>query len=252
MNLRQINARKVAVVAGVFFLMTEVTAIVGLLLYQGAMHDANFILGGAGGDNSVLLGAFSEALLALANIGTAVTLYPIVQRQNEGLALGYVAGRVVESTIIIVGIISMVTLVRMRQDVAGAAGASAVSLVVAGKTLMAIHDWTFLFGPDLVLGVNSFMLAYLMYRSRLVPRTIAVLGLVGGPLVFLAATLVLFGVFKQYSSIPTVAALPVFLWEVSLAIWMIAKGFNPIALATGESQQVGTDKGSAVLVPAVV
>jgi hypothetical protein len=142
----------------------------------------------------------------------------------------------------------MVTPVRMRQDVAGAAGTSAVALVVAGKTLMAIHDWTFLFGPDLVLGVNSFMLAYLMYRSALDPRIIAILGLVGGPLVSLAATLVLFGVFKQYSSIQTVLALPVFVWEVFLAIWMIVMGFKPSALATIESSN--SAPASPTLVPA--
>jgi hypothetical protein len=250
MNLRHLNARKIAIVAGVFFWITEVTAVVGLLLYQGAMHDVNFILGGAAGDRNVLLGALSEALLAVANIGTAVTLFPIVRKQSEGIALGYVAGRVVESIIIIVGIITMVTLVRMRQDVAGAAGASAVSLVVAGKTLMAIHDWTFLFGPDLVLGVNSFMLAYLMYRSELVPRLIAILGLVGGPLVSLAATLVLVGILKQYSSIQTIAALPVFLWEVSVATWMIAKGFNPAALASLENHGGDLDSPSLVVAAA--
>lgn len=250
MNLKQLNARKIAIVAGVFFWMTEVTAVLGLLLYQGAMHDVNFILGGVGGDRNVLLGALAEALLAVANIGTAVTLFPIVRKQSEGFALGYVAGRVVESVVIIVGIITMVTLVRMRQDVAGAAGASAVSLVVAGKTLMAIHDWTFLFGPDLVLGANSFMLAYLMYRSKLVPRFIAILGLVGGPLVSVAATLVLVGVLKQYSSIQTIAALPVFLWEASVATWMIAKGFNPAALAALDSQGAALDTPSLVVVAA--
>jgi hypothetical protein len=246
MNIRQLNVRRIAIIAGVFFWMTEITAVVGLLLYQEAMHDVNFILGGSAGDNRVLLGAFFEALLALANIGTAVTLFPIVRRQSEGLALGYVAGRVVESMIIIVGIISMVTLVRMRQDVAGAAGASAISLVVAGKTLMAIHDWTFLFGPDLVLGVNSLVLAYLMYRSALVPRAIATLGLVGGPLVSFAAVLVLFGVFKQYSSIPTMLAAPVFLWEVSLATWMIAKGFKPSALVSLDSRDVNLESPTLV------
>jgi hypothetical protein len=246
MNIKQLNARKIAIIAGVFFWMTEITAVAGLLLYQGAMHEVNFILGGSSGDNRVLLGAFLEALLALANIGTAVTLFPIVRRQSEGLALGYVAGRVVESMIIIVGIISMVTLVRMRQDVAGAAGASAISLVVAGKTLMAIHDWTFLFGPDLVLGVNSLVLAYLMYRSALVPRAIATLGLVGGPLVSFAAVLVLFGIFKQYSSIPTMLAAPVFLWEVSLATWMIAKGFKPSALVSLDSRNVNLESPTLV------
>lgn len=247
MNLGQTNARKIAIVAGVFFLLTEVTAVLGLLFYQGATHDANFILKASADGNRVLLGAFLELLLAIANIGTAVTLFPIVRKQSEGLALGYVCGRVVESTFILVGMICMVTLVRMQQDVAGAAGASAVSLVVAGKTLLAIHDWTFLFGPDMVLGINSLTLAYLMYRSKLVPRVIAILGLVGGPLVFLAATLVLFGVFKQYSSIPTIAALPVFLWEVSLASWMIVKGFSPKALISVENRSAAL--ASPTLVP---
>ena len=121
-------------------------------------------------------------ILAIAGIGTAVTLFPILKRQNEGFALGYVATRVVECTIIVVGIISVLSVVTLRQDLAGATGANAASLETVGTSLVAVKDWTFLFGPGLCAGIgNGILLGYLMYTSRLVPRYLAVLGLVGGP-----------------------------------------------------------------------
>jgi Domain of unknown function (DUF4386) len=124
-------------------------------------------------------------LLAISVIGTAVTLFPIVKRQSEGIALGYVAGRVVEAVVIMVGIMSLLSVVTLRHD---AAGADTGTLVVAGRALVAVHDWTFLFGPGLAIGVNTLLLAYLMYRSGLVPRLIAVVGLIGGPLIFVSSS----------------------------------------------------------------
>jgi Ca2+/Na+ antiporter len=123
------------------------------------------------------LGAFFEVIVAIAVIGTAVTLFPIVKKQNESIALGYVAGRITESMIIIVGIISLVSVVTLRQGFAGATSANAPSYVAVGKAFVAIHNWTFLFGPSLAIGVNTLLLAYLMFKSRLVPRIIPVLGL---------------------------------------------------------------------------
>ena len=139
-------------------------------------------------------------ILAIACIGTAVTLFPILKRQNEGIALGYVASRILESTVIVVGIVSLLSVVTLRQDLAGAAGADAASLVTVGKSLVAIHDSTFLLGPGLVAGTgNGLLLGYLMYRSALVPRAIAVLGLIGGPLVFASGIAVRFGLYEQVS-----------------------------------------------------
>jgi hypothetical protein len=206
---------RTATTAGVFFLITEVSAIAGLALYQPVLSNANYVLG-AGADGRVLLGALCEFILVVACIGTAVTLYPVVKRQNEGVALGYVCGRLLEAAVITVGIISVLTVVTLRQDVAAGSGTDNGSLVAVGTSLVAIHDWTFLLGPSFVLGLNSLLLAYLMYRSGLVPRFIAILGLVGGPLVTMSGVAVLFGLYSPTTH--AISAIPVFAWEVSLAI----------------------------------
>jgi uncharacterized protein DUF4386 len=137
--------------------------------------------------------------------------------------------RTLEAAIISVGVVSLLAVVTLRQQLAGAAGTDAASLVIVGKALVAVHDWTFLLGPNFVLGTNTVLLAYLMYRSGLVPRFIAVLGLVGGPMVFAFAIGVLFGAYKQVSVLGFVTAIPAFAWELTLAIWLIAKGFKPSA-----------------------
>lgn len=220
------STRRTAVVAGVFFLITEITAVAGLLLYDPVLSDANHIVT-AGPDGRVLMGGLFELILVAAVIGSAVTLYPVVKRQNHSLALGYVCGRLLEAAVISVGIVSVLSVVTLRQDLAGAAATDNPSLVTVGRSLVAIHDWTFLLGPNFILGANSLLLACLMYRSRLVPRAIAVLGLIGGPLICASATAVMFGLYDQISAWGSIAALPVFAWEVSLAAYLILKGFKP-------------------------
>ncbi len=229
------STRRIAVVAGVFFIVAAVAAIIGLALYSPVLNDPSYIVTGSGNDTRVTLGAFFEVILAIAVIGTAVTLFPIVKRQNEGVALGYVCGRVVEAIVIVVGIISVLSVVTLRRDFAGTTAANAISLVTVGKSLVAIHGWTFLFGPSLAIGVNTLLLAYLMYRSRLVPRVIAVLGLIGGPLIFASGTAVMFGLYQQISIWGSVGAIPVFAWEMSLAVWLIVKGFKPSPIISGNT-----------------
>jgi hypothetical protein len=226
------SPRKIAIAAGVFYLVTHVTSIGALVLYGPVLNSPDYIVG-SGPDTRVLLGAFFEVILALAIVGTAVTLFPVVKRQNEAIALGYVGLRTLEAAIIAVGIVSLLAVVTLRQQLAGAAGTDAASLVTVGKALVAVHDWTFLLGPNFVLGTNTVLLAYLMYRSRLVPRFIAVLGLLGGPMVFAFAIGVLFGLYKQVSVWGFVTAVPAFAWELTLAIWLIAKGFKPSAITAG-------------------
>jgi len=234
------SLRKTAVLAGAFFIIAAVAALAGLALYGPVLTDPHYIVGASGGDGRVLAGAFCEVILAIAVIGTAVTLFPVVRRQNEGIALGYVAGRIVEAVVIVTGIISLLSVVTLRQDFAGAASVTAAPAVAVGKALVAVHDWTFLFGPGLAIGVNTLMLAYLMYSSGLVPRPIAVLGLAGGPLIFVSSAAVLFGLYKQVSVWGSVAAIPVFAWEMSLAVWLIVRGFRPSAVASlGARQQTG-------------
>ncbi|MER7822408.1 DUF4386 domain-containing protein [Streptomyces sp. NPDC096097] len=219
------STRRTAIVAGVLFLVTEVAAIGGLALYRPLLHDAGYVLG-PGADTQVFLGALCEFVLALAVTGTGAVLYPVLRRRNEGAAVGYVCGRLLEAAVILVGIISVLSVVTLRARADGATDADAASLVSAGRALVAFHDWTFLLGPNFVLGANTLILAGLMYRSRLVPRAIAVLGLVGGTLICASATAVLFGIYEQVSVAGSLAALPVFAWEVTLAVRLLAKGFD--------------------------
>jgi len=211
------------------FVITFITAIPPVFVfYVPVLDDPRYIVG-AGADNSVALGAFLELILIIANIGTAVVLYPLVKRQNEILALGYVTARVVECTFIAVGILSLLSIVTLRQE---AAGGDAASLVTAGKSLVALHDWTFLIGPGFFVGVgNGLMLGYLMYRSALVPRGMALLGLIGGPLVIASGVAILFGVIEAGGVWQGISTIPEFFWELSLGIWLIVRGFNPSAIA---------------------
>ncbi len=228
-------SRRTAVITGVFFLLTEIGAIVGGLLYSPVLNRANYIIG-SGDDNSVFLGASFEVILAVSAVGTAVTLFPILKRQNEALALAYVAARVLEAAVNVVGIISLLAVVTLRQDLSGSGEVNA-ALVAVGSSLLAIHEWTFFFGPGIALGIGSVVLASLMYASRLVPRVIAVLGLVGGSLICASSMAVLFGLYEQLSTAGLVVALPVFAWEVSLAVWLIVKGFRPVPILTGIAPQ---------------
>src|SRR5213595_4253312 len=174
---------------GVLYLITFVTSIPAALLYQPVLDDPVGYIAGAGHDTQILLGALLELLLIIANIGTAVVIFPIVKRQSEALALGYVSARLVECAFILVGIVAVLGIVTLQKEVAGAAEGS------IAYTLAAIKDWTFLLGPGWVVGWgNGLILGYLMYTSGLVPRKMTWLGLVGGPLIIISGTLVMFDV----------------------------------------------------------
>jgi hypothetical protein len=217
--------RRTALIAGVLFVITFVVSIpAALALYTVVLDHPNYIVG-AGSDSRIAFGAFLEMILIVANIGTAVVLYPILKRQNETLSLGYVTARVMESAFIAIGLISLMAVVTLRQDV-GAPGGD--SLVTTGRSLVAIHDWTFLLGPGWIVGLgNGLILGYLMYKSGLVPRGMAMLGLIGGPLIILSGTLVLFDVIEPGSTGQVIATIPEFFWELSLGIYLIVKGFKP-------------------------
>jgi hypothetical protein len=219
--------RRTARIAGVWFVITFVASIPALLLYDPVLNDTGYILG-AGADTRVQFGAFLEIVTAIAGIATAVVLFPIVKRQSEAIALGYVATRVLESTIIVVGLISLLAVVTLRQDLAGAAGSDRATLDVVGRALVAIKDGTFLLGPAYCAGLgNGLLLGYLMYRSGLVPSGMALLGVIGGPLSVVGATFVLFGAWEQTSATQFIFTIPEIAWEASLGIYLIVKGFRP-------------------------
>jgi hypothetical protein len=226
--------RRTAALAGWLFVITFATSIPALLVFYAPVLDKPDYITGAGANayNSVALGALLEMLLIIANVGTAVVLFPILKRQNEAGALGYVAARLVESTFIAIGIVSLLALVTVRDD--GVLGTSAA----LGKSLIAIHDWTFLLGPGFIVGIgNGLILGYLMYRSGLVPRRMAMLGLIGGPLICASGILVLFDVIDAGSPVQFIATIPEFIWELSLGIYLIVKGFKPSPILTAEGPQ---------------
>ena len=209
---------------GVLYLITFVTSIPALALYETVLRHPVSYIAGAGHDKQVLFGAFLELLLIIANIGTAVVIFPIVRRQNEELALGYVTARLFECTFILVGILSMVAIVTLRQQVAGAAEGT------VAYTLAAIKDWTFLLGPGWVVGWgNGLILGYLMYRSGLVPRKVCWLGMIGGPLLIIFGTAVIFTGNNPSSTLATLknlSALPEALWELFLGVYCTIWGFR--------------------------
>src|SRR3954465_6651338 len=209
---------------GVLYLITFVTSIPALLLYEPVLRHPVAYIAGPGHDEQILLGALLELLLIIANIGTAVVILPIVRRQNEELAIGYVTARLVECTFILVGIVSMLGIITLRNEVAGASEGT------VAYTLAAIKDWTFLLGPGWVVGWgNGLILGYLMYRSELVPRRAAWLGLIGGPLIIVSGTAVMFGgddPSDTLRSLQGLATIPEFLWELFLGVYCAFKGFR--------------------------
>jgi len=241
------SMRKTALVAGVLYLITFISSIPAVFLLDPVLSNPNYIVG-AGADTQVIGGAFLDLVNAIAAIGTAVALFSVVRRQNEGFALGFVTARMFEAAVIVIGVVSILSVVTLRQ--AGATGADAASLVTTGRALVAIRDWTFLLGPSLIPGVNALLLGYLMYRSRLVPRVIPILGLIGGPLLISSAVGTMFGVNDAVSVWSGVALLPIFFWELFLGLWMTFKGFKRSApLMVEAAAQAASLDGSATTVP---
>jgi hypothetical protein len=226
-----LELQRTARIFGWLFIATFITSIGAKALFVsgvgGSFSELTFTPG-AISETSIYLGVILEFLLIVANIGTAVVLYPIAKRQSEGLALGFVTARVVESTFILVGIMSIVSMVSVSAAFAGSSGAEASALAAQGSSLVATYDWAFLFGPGLVVGIgNGLILGYLMYRSGLVPRRMAMFGLVGGPMLILSFGLILFGVYENGSSPAFLLAFPEIIWEVSIGIYAAWKGFKP-------------------------
>ena len=217
-------ARKTALVAGVFYLITFVS-IPTLALYGPVKNHRDWILS-SGGHTAVLVGGFLEVIVALACVGTAITLYPVVKRQNEATALGFVAARILEAGMIFTGVISLLSLVTLRQHLGGTAGANAASLVTAGASHVAVYNWTFLLGQTLMPGINALLLGSLMYRSRLVPRIIPAIGLIGAPLLIAAVFATLFGQRSALTGLAVLPVIPVAAWELSLGVWLVVKGFR--------------------------
>src|SRR5215212_2851303 len=223
--------RKPALVAGIFYLITFIS-ILTLFLYGNLKTDRNFITS-SGSSTGVLWGAFLEVIVALAGIGTAVTLFPVIKRQNEGMALGFAAIRTLEAAMIFTGVLSLLTLVHLRQGLGTAAGADPASLVTTGASLVSTYNGTLLLGQTLMPCISAVLIGTLMYRSGLVPRAIPLLGLIGAPLLIASTIAWFFGVIEQISPWMVIGTVPVALWELSLGLYLTFKGFKPSRITAG-------------------
>jgi hypothetical protein len=238
------QTRKLSLVAGLFFLLTFIHALI-LPLYDDILNDPDFILG-AGEVTPVRLGALVDLITGIAGIATGVLLFQVLRRQHLGMALGYVGVRVAEAVIILVGTFCLLAIVTLRE---AAVGASAAELSAIGSALVAVRDWTFFFGPGICSGVgNGLLLGYLMYKSGLVPRNMALLGVIGGPLSLVGLGFVLFGQWEQDAPEQFLFTLGEIAWELSLSIYLIFRGFRPSPI-TADADRDEPFFGSPVPVP---
>lgn len=219
--------RKISMTAGILYLLTFVS--IPTLAIYGQVKSANYILG-AGPDTSAIIGGVLEIIVALAGIGTAVVLFPVLKKQSESLALALVSSRVLEASSIFIGVSFILAIVTLRQ-----AGASAEALLTS-QTLTILYDRVFLISQSFMPAINDLLLGFMLYQSRLVPRFLSSIGIVGGVVLLVGWFAVMFGLIGQHAPLAGLSALLVALFEFSLGIWLVTRGFNPKALHSIESK----------------
>lgn len=218
--------RRAMLAGGILFILTFVTSIPGLLLYGPVLDNADYVLS-AGNDGRITFGALFEVGLVISNIGTAIAFYPIMRRVSESISLAYVTSRVFESAVIAVGMVALLSVVTLRQDLGGANAAEAASLLTTAGALVAIHDWTFLFGPAFCAGFgNGILLGYLMYRSGIMPRRVALFGMFAGVVALGTAVAVLFGAYEQTSAWSFLITMPEIIWESTVGIYLTVRALQ--------------------------
>jgi hypothetical protein len=228
------SMRRNALLAGVFYLLTF-TSIPTLALYHSVKDDRDWVVSSSS-DTPVLVGCLLELIVALAGIGTAVALYPVVKRHSQTLALGFVAVRALEAAMIFTGVLSLLSLVTLHQDLGTPAGADRTSLISLGASHVAMYNWTFQLGQTLMPCLSALLLGTVMYRSGLVPRVIPLVGLIGAPLLLSAVIGTLFGHNEATSAWSGLGTIPIAGWELSLGLWLVLKGFKPSAV-TGHGDE---------------
>jgi hypothetical protein len=238
------SMRKTALAGGVLYLITFLASIPAVFLLDPVLTNPNYIIG-AGADTQVLFGAFLDLVTALAGIGTAVALYPVIKRRSGAASIGFVTTRMFEGAVIVIGVACLIAVVNLRQ--AGAvAGTDATALVAVGQGLVAVRDVTFLVGPGLMPGLNALFLGYVLYRSGLVPRIIPAMGLIGAPLFLVSASLSIIGLNDQFSVLSAIALPLIFVWELSVGLWLTFKGFRPAGIASLAADP-GADESATIL-----
>jgi hypothetical protein len=215
---------------GILFILAAVSAVVGVLLYDPFLKSYDYLMKGSEYYNQVVLGAVMELILVVSAVGTATIMFPLLRKYNESVALWHLCFRFLEAVVITIGVISVLSLLTLSKEYVEGGFTNIASYQASGTTLKAIHDWTFSLGPNFMLGINTMMYSYIFYKTKLVPRFISLLGMTGATLVFICSLLVMFDVIEQVSLWGGLLALPVAATEMSLAFWLIFRGFNETAI----------------------
>jgi hypothetical protein len=239
--------RKIALAGGIAYLVTFAASIPQLKLFADVIADPTGYISTPGSNAAVQWGSVLEFMTAASGVATAVLLYPVTKRVSRTAAIGFVTSRVVEAALILVGVVSILSVLTLQHHFAGATGAQADALGVTGESLVAMRQWTFLLGPGVMAGVNDLLLGYILYKSGLVGRVIPIIGLVGAPLILLSDTAVILGGWTQVSTPGKLSALPVFVFELSVGVYLTVKGFRPAALAALDSPPVPTHEAVPVV-----
>jgi hypothetical protein len=219
-NRDKVNAK----IIGILFIIAAISSIIGLVLYDPILKGDNYLIKGRENAIQIIMGAICELILVVSVIGTAIILFPYLRKQHESLAIGYVCFRFMEAIVIVIGIVSVLALLTLSQSIENNEAINQSQ--PSGIVLKAIHDWTFMLGPNFFLGINTLIYSYLFYKSKLMPKSISTLGMVGAIFIFTAAILEMFHIIAQISAWGVILALPIFGYEMSLAVWLIVKGFN--------------------------
>lgn len=226
MHFSERKHRADAVITGVFFIAAAVTSIIALKLYQPAITGDDYLKQASLHAQPIIMGALQELFLVATASGTGIMLYPYLRRYNEQMGLAYFCFRLLEAILILIGTLSVLAIVTLSKAYAVNPTANTETYKAVSTTLIAIHDWTFMLGPNFMLGINTFIYSYVFFKSRLIPRILSVIGIVGAIMIFIAAHLEMFGIMRQLSVGGMVMAIPIFIYEMSLAIYLIVKGFN--------------------------
>jgi hypothetical protein len=238
--------RKIALAGGIAYLVTFAASIPQLKLFADVIADPTAYVSNPGSNTAVQWGSVLEFMTAASGVATAVILYPVTRRVSRTAAIGFVTSRVVEAALILVGVVSILSVLTLQQHFAGATGAQADALGVTGESLVAMRQWTFLLGPGVMAGVNDLFLGYILYRSGLVGRVIPIIGLVGAPIILVSDTVTILGGWAQISAPALLCGLGVAVFEFSVGVYLTVKGFRPVALAALDTPSGSTPEAVAV------
>jgi Domain of unknown function (DUF4386) len=216
-----------SIITGCFFITATVFAILGLILYDPLLATTKYLQHGASYSHQIVSGAVAEMIVVIANCGTAIMLYPYLKVYNQRLALGYYTFRVFECICILIGLVGVLSLLTLSETYAsGSISGNSSYYYAIGTIAKAFHDWTFILGPKFFLGINTFIYSYVFYRTQLVPRNLALLGMTGAVMVFINSIFTLFGEIGMLSTVDIVTVFPIAIYEMILAGWLIFSGFK--------------------------